>query len=163
MLLQVVADVARACRADPDLAADGVQDALLDLVKRVREGRDPGRRDRDGVRYWVVEGAGFAIGKRRRSCRRRREDAEPGEELPDIGPSPHVIVETEEGLAACRVRVVGLLASLSERDRRLMELLYLDEMPPGTVAASLGMAAGALYVARHRALGRLRRAAAGWA
>ncbi len=53
-------------------------------------------------------------------------------------------------------RVRRALARLGRRDRELLSALYVDEVPPGALAARLGIQSGALYTRKNRALGRLR-------
>lgn len=55
-------------------------------------------------------------------------------------------------------RVGRALASLSESDQGLVKALCCDEREPGEVARELGIAIGALYTRKNRALERLRRA-----
>lgn len=57
-------------------------------------------------------------------------------------------------------RLTKLLAELSERDQRLIELTVLEERPRSEAAAMLGIKLGALDTAKHRALQRLARLAA---
>lgn len=55
-------------------------------------------------------------------------------------------------------RVSRALAALSESDRGLVKALCCDEREPGDVARELGIALGALYTRKNRAIERLRRA-----
>lgn len=55
-------------------------------------------------------------------------------------------------------RIDKALASLSVRDRELVRWLCIEERAPAEVAAELGVALGALYTRKNRALERLRRA-----
>jgi len=66
------------------------------------------------------------------------------------------IVRAEE-LAAVGVA----MQALSESDRELLVALYVDQLTPGQIAAELGVAPGALYTRKNRALERLRRALLG--
>lgn len=51
--------------------------------------------------------------------------------------------------------IESLLSGLARRDRRIIEAMLAD-VPDEELAAELGIEPNALYVARHRALGRLR-------
>ncbi|MFO0751245.1 MAG: sigma-70 family RNA polymerase sigma factor [Myxococcota bacterium] len=53
-------------------------------------------------------------------------------------------------------RLERALAMLSDGDRELLRLLYMEEVPAAEAAARLGVAAGALYTRKNRALQRLR-------
>jgi RNA polymerase sigma-70 factor (ECF subfamily) len=54
-------------------------------------------------------------------------------------------------------RLRAALAALSERDREVLVLRHLEQMPPREIAAVLGITEGAVYTRHLRALERLRR------
>lgn len=68
------------------------------------------------------------------------------------------IVDDREEKATARRRLGLALEALAEPDRALLTALVLEERAPGEVASTLGIAAGALYTRKSRALGRLRAA-----
>jgi RNA polymerase sigma factor (sigma-70 family) len=57
-------------------------------------------------------------------------------------------------------RLIGLLGKLSDRDRRIVELTVLEELPRPEAADKLGIKVNALDQAKHRALQRLAQLAA---
>ncbi len=108
---------------------------------------------------WVrLISASVSVDRLRRDASDRAHAAR--EAIPDALPSEgaaalDLIVRAEE-LAAVR-RALG---HLSPSDRALIELLYVDELGPGAAAERLGIAPGALYTRKNRALERLRAALA---
>lgn len=54
-----------------------------------------------------------------------------------------------------RQRLAGCLEHLSERDRAIVVETYVEEREGGAIAADLSLTAGAVRVARHRALRQL--------
>jgi RNA polymerase sigma-70 factor (ECF subfamily) len=54
-------------------------------------------------------------------------------------------------------RLRSALTALSERDREVLVLRHLEQMPPREIAAVLGISEGAVYTRHLRALERLRR------
>jgi len=142
-------------------AEDGVQDALLDLVTRVRKGEGIGRTERDDVREWIVRGTWYAAFKQMRKWRVRLSEPLSDDSLADPDPGPEASVQRAEEASAARSEVARLLAGrcLGSRDRSLILALFLEEQSPDEVARRRGCDVGAVYVARHRALRRLRRVA----
>lgn len=68
------------------------------------------------------------------------------------------IVDDREDKATARRLLVLALGALAEPDRALLTALVLEEQAPAEVSAALGIAAGALYTRKSRALARLRAA-----
>jgi RNA polymerase sigma-70 factor, ECF subfamily len=69
---------------------------------------------------------------------------------PGISPSKHAVREE------LRLRVRGGLAQLSERDREVLVLRYLEQLDTNEIAAVLGITTGAVKLRQLRALDRLR-------
>ncbi len=94
----------------------------------------------------------------RASCRDRLEPRDVLPESPDLrsGPEEHAVARDE----AARAR--GLLEQLPPAHRELLLLRVVAGVSADEAGAALGMTAGAVRVAQHRALGRLRELAA-WA
>lgn len=69
---------------------------------------------------------------------------------PGISPSKHAVREE------LRVRVRAGLAQLSERDREVLVLRYLEQLDTNEIAAVLGITPGAVKLRQLRALNRLR-------
>jgi RNA polymerase sigma factor (sigma-70 family) len=96
-----------------------------------------------------------------RECDGRRE--QPVAEThtdPDAEPYDDPIDQLELDPNEDARRLMALLAELSPRDRRIIELTVLEEQPRTEAAASLGIKLGALDTAKHRALERLAKLAA---
>lgn len=72
--------------------------------------------------------------------------------LSDDSERQHQLVERIEGAQ----RVQMAMADLQPADRELLVMLFRDDLPAAEVATRLGIAAGALYTRKNRALGRLR-------
>lgn len=90
----------------------------------------------------------------RRGAREAVSDQEGEVEPLSVGPGVEEVLVRAAELAA----VTKALATLAPSDRQLLEALYVEEHTPGEVAARLGIAAGALYTRKNRALERLREA-----
>jgi len=92
----------------------------------------------------------------RASCRDRLEPRDVLPESPDLqsGPEEHAVERDE----AARAR--GLLEQLPPAHRELLLLRVVAGVSADEAGAALGMTAGAVRVAQHRALGRLRELAA---
>lgn len=61
-------------------------------------------------------------------------------------------------LAERMVRLERALDTLTPSDRELIDLVFQHDLPPGEVARRLGIAPGALYTRKNRALERLKKA-----
>jgi RNA polymerase sigma-70 factor (ECF subfamily) len=159
-----------AVRMDPRLAArvdpsDVVQETLAGAARRLPEYL----RDRPLPFYpWLRRLATdcllnllrLHVRARKRSVEREEPPALPDEsalELADRlfarGSSPSAHLQREER----RQRVRAALEALSERDREVLVLRHLEELPPAEIAAVLGLSEGAVYTRHLRALRRLRR------
>jgi RNA polymerase sigma-70 factor (ECF subfamily) len=55
-----------------------------------------------------------------------------------------------------QARVRAALEALPERDREVLVLRHLEELPPREIAAVLGLSEGAVYTRHLRALRKLR-------
>jgi RNA polymerase sigma-70 factor (ECF subfamily) len=78
------------------------------------------------------------------SLRRRRPDA-----------AALAVVDPEDAVAL-RLTLVAALGSLSRRQREIVVLRYLADLPEKEVAETLGISAGTVKTHLHRALQRLR-------
>lgn len=108
---------------------------------------------------WVrLVSASVSVDRLRRDAIERAQAAReaPPEALPSEGAAALDLIVRAEELAAVR-RALG---RLSEGDRALIELLYVEELAPGAAAERLRIAPGALYTRKNRALERLRAALA---
>ncbi|MDA8252283.1 MAG: sigma-70 family RNA polymerase sigma factor, partial [Rhodospirillales bacterium] len=144
---------ARQALRDATEAEDAVQDTLLTL-HAMRHAYDPRR----PFRPWLAGIARHRIADRRRGRARRlaREMAlDPADET-FAAATPNEGVEMGDVPAMHRA-----LAGLSAGQRQAIELLKLKEMSLQEAAAVSGMTVGALKVATHRGLMRLRALLAG--
>ncbi|CAM3831005.1 RNA polymerase sigma factor [Kibdelosporangium persicum] len=119
----------------------------LRLVANVTSIRDP-----EALPGWIVTTT-------RRECLhllrdRARHVAQETEDLPDpAGQGPDSRLLVDERLAALRAAIDGL----SDRDRRLLTLLFADPpLPYSEISARLGMPVGAIGPTRQRCLARVR-------
>ena len=82
-----------------------------------------------------------------------------------VRPDPTSTIELHEGAEDERVLAAvesadlrAALADLSERDRRLLEMRYQEDLTQATIARRLGIPEGTVKVRLHRARNKLRRA-----
>lgn len=134
---------------NPPLAEDLSQDALITIIKKIREGavEQP-----ESLNAFVSSVARFhAIGQIRKIRRRGlSEDLEQAEQLPDPSPSRLEELQTSEQLAELR----DLIWELIPRYRELLLRFYIKEEPKDVICADLGMSSmqfdGVLHRARKR-------------
>lgn len=106
---------------------------------------------------WVSLIAASVARDHLRAERRREKRLVRGADLLDIADVTEIVDDREEK-AAARRRLGVALEALAEADRALLSALVLEERSPTEVAEALGIAPGALYTRKSRALGRLRAA-----
>lgn len=131
---------------DEAAAQDLVQEVLLVTIERLRAGavRRP-----DRIGSFILGTSRLLATSARRTTRRREAlDAEFGH-LPAAMPAADTT-----GLD--RARLHDCLRALPERDRAVLVLTFYAERTAPQVGEELGLSAGAVRVARHRALERLR-------
>src|SRR5262245_11364162 len=157
-------------RIDPRLAAcvdpsDVIQETLAGAARRLPEYL----RDRPLPFYpwlWRLAWDHLAelhrrhVRARSRSVEREEPPALPDRSALDLadrlvgrGSNPSARLQREER----RQRVRAALETLSERDREVLVLRQLEQMPPREIAAVLGISEGAVSVRHLRALRRLRK------
>lgn len=150
-----------AARVDPsDVVQEALAEATCRLVKYLRERPLP-------FYPWLRQLAWDHLAELHRRHVRARKRSVEREELPalpdrsaleladrllDPGSSPSAALQRQER----RQRVRTALAALSERDREVLVLRHLEQLPPGEIAAVLGLSEGAVYTRHLRALRRLR-------
>jgi RNA polymerase sigma-70 factor (ECF subfamily) len=130
--------------SNPSEAEDIAQDALLRAWRRRSTLRDSERRNQ-----WlatIVRNEAF------------RQHAR-------VRPDPTATIELQEGaedegvLAAVELADLhAALAALSERDRRLLEMRYEEDLTQAAIASRLGIPEGTVKVRLHRARNKLRQA-----
>jgi len=155
LLQQIRPMVVRYCRArlgqitgHYQVADDVAQEVCIAVLTALPRYRDMGR----PFASFVFGIASHKVADARRSAARL---AIPTEELPDgpddrPGPEETVVADLE----AQRAR--ALLARLPAHQRELLVLRVLTGLSAEETGAALGMSAGAVRVAQHRALARLR-------
>ena len=135
---------------DPALAEDVAQETLRRVLEAIRGDRV---QNPEALPAFVFQTARHICMQRARSEMR---EAAALERLHRSGEAPLVSdalrdLVSEEDRAAVR----HALATLDERDRTLLHLLYYDQIDAAEAADRLGVSAGALRVRKHRALVRL--------
>jgi RNA polymerase sigma-70 factor, ECF subfamily len=155
LLRQIRPMVVRYCRARMDRisghyhAADDVaQEVCIAVISALPRYRDMGR-------PFVSFVFGIASHKLADAQRAAARQAIPTEDVPD-GPDDRP--GPEEIVVACieAERVRALLAQLPAQQHRLLVLRVLSGLSAEETGEALGMSAGAVRVAQHRALARLR-------
>jgi RNA polymerase sigma-70 factor (ECF subfamily) len=134
---------------------------LPDMVHEVFEiaqRRLPGFRGDSSLATWLFGITEMVVRHRRRKDRLRHwlagtaKDA--AKHLPAPGPSPQERLEQKERID----RVYRALDRLSERDREILILFELEEMPGEKIAALLGIKVANVWLRMHRARERFLRA-----
>ena len=150
----ILSGVLRRTGLGADDADDLSQEVLLQFVRALREGRY--ERRRAGLRAWLLTAA------RSRAIdylRRRRPDPVRDTALAQL-PGEDQLAELWEAEARRRILAEALeLLRRSGMDPSTVlafERYALEEREAGEVARALGMRVGAVYVAKHRCLTRLR-------
>lgn len=80
---------------------------------------------------------------------------------PDPTPAIEVLEGAEDERVVAAVELADLRAALkrlSDRDRRLLEMRYQEDLTQGAIARRLGIPEGTVKVRLHRARNKLRRA-----
>ncbi len=95
------------------------------------------RRRKDRLRHWLSGSASDAA-----------------RHVPAPGPGPHECLEQKERVAL----IYRVLDRLSERDREILILFELEELPGETIARLLGIKVANVWVRMHRARGRFLKA-----
>ena len=138
---------------DPYAADDVTQEVTGTMLQALDRFEDQGR----PFTAWVFGIAANKVSESRRASRRRRETV--SDNVPDApaaaGLEPeHAVLRLE----ATR-HVAELLATLPEQHAEILRLRVAAGLSAEETAEVLGMTAGAVRVAQHRALARLRSAA----
>ena len=130
--------------SNPSEAEDIAQDALLRAWRRRSTLRDSDRRNQ-----WlatIVRNEAFRTRARTR---------------PDLSESIEYLEGAEDEQVLAAVELADLhaaLALLSDRDRRLLEMKYEEDLTQAAIATRLGIPEGTVKVRLHRARNKLRRA-----
>jgi len=131
-----------------ETADDVTQETCIAMVESLPRYRDEGR----PFVAWVVGIAGNKVAEAHRRVARRREDVT--DQLPDrasTGPDP-----ADQAVTAVEAnRAMRIIETLPAQQRELI-LLRVAGLSAEEVGAAVGMTAGAVRVAQHRAMNRLR-------
>jgi RNA polymerase sigma-70 factor (ECF subfamily) len=130
--------------SNPSEAEDIAQDALLRAWRRRSTLREVGHRNQ-----WlatIVRNEAF------RQHARVRPDPTSTIELYEGAEDSQVVATVE------RADLHAALKRLSERDRRLLEMRYQEDLTQAAIASRLGIPEGTVKVRLHRARDKLRRA-----
>lgn len=135
---------------DPHMADDVTQEVMVTVVKSLSRHVDRGL----PFTAWAFGIATYKVSESRRTAVRRRES--PSDTVPDQQADPGY----EPEYAAMRLEtsrfVNGLLETLPEQQAEIVRLRVAAGLSAEETAAVLGMSPGAVRVAQHRALARLR-------
>ncbi|MHB1596137.1 MAG: RNA polymerase sigma factor ShbA [Streptosporangiaceae bacterium] len=155
LLREIRPMVVRYCRARLgqvagryQVADDVAQEVCIAVLTALPRYRDMGR----PFASFVFGIAAHKLADARRSAARLAIPTEDLPDGPDDGPGPEDRVVAD--LEAQRAR--ALLARLPAHQRELLVLRILTGLSAGETGQALGMSAGAVRVAQHRALARLR-------
>jgi len=155
LLRQIRPMVVRYCRArlgqvtgNDQVADDVAQEVCIAILSALSRYQDMGR----PFAAFVFAIASHKVADARRSAARLAIPTENLPDGPDDQPGPEEAVVAS--LEAQRAR--ALLARLPDQQRELLALRVLDGLSAEETGTALGMSAGAVRVAQHRALTRLR-------
>lgn len=130
--------------SNPSEAEDIAQDALLRAWRRRSTLRDSERRNQ-----WLA------------TIVRNEAFRQHARVKPDLTATVELLEGAEDERVLAAVETADLhaaLAGLSERDRRLLEMRYEEDMTQAMIARRLGIPEGTVKVRLHRARDKLRRA-----
>ena len=143
--------VYRYCRSrlgEHHAAEDVTQEVMLAVLQSLPRHRA----DEHALAAFVFGIAANKVAMAHRDGRRRREDLlDQVAERADHAPGPAELAEADD----VRTRLEGLLAELPEHLREILSLRF-SGLSADEVGQVVGMSAGAVRVAQHRALTRLR-------
>jgi RNA polymerase sigma-70 factor (ECF subfamily) len=130
---------------DEAAAQDLVQQVFVVTIERARAGEI---RNPEAIGSFILGTSRSIAGALRNTDGRRRALTERFEDRTAIAPPPEYVTDVP--------RLERCLDTLPIRDRMVLTLTFYAEKTPADIASELGLAPGAVRVARHRALMRLR-------
>lgn len=130
---------------DETAAHDLAHQVLLVTIERLRAN---GVRDPEQIGSFILGTSRMVAQAQRRTERRR---AELRDEYAHLMPA-----SVEPATDADRPQIEHCLRRLGERERTVLVLTFYAEQPAAAIAEALAMSPGAVRVARHRALARMR-------
>ncbi|MFO0985169.1 MAG: sigma-70 family RNA polymerase sigma factor [Planctomycetota bacterium] len=153
----VLAGFARKLGLSAEDAEDAAQDALVRFAREYRAGRY--QRERGRLRSWLFAMARACVAdlRRKRTPERGGRGDSVLQELPAAAELDRVF-ESEWRAAILRAGMRELRQSLGADpdSARVLERIALEGRSPAEVATEFGMTVNAVYIAKHRALERLR-------
>jgi RNA polymerase sigma-70 factor (ECF subfamily) len=135
---------------DPHLADDVTQEVTLTMVRALPRHVEQGR----PFTAWVFGIAANKVSEARRANNRRRETV--SDAVPDAAADAAMEPEQVALRLETSTRVARLLATLPEQQAEILRLRVAAGLSAEETADVLGMTPGAVRVAQHRALLRLR-------
>jgi len=131
----------------PDLAHDAVQETFVDVLRGIGGFRGDAR-----LTTWLYR---IAVRAAARISSRNRSRATPlPEDLATDTDEPPDALAQREGAA----RILAAMAQLPARQRAVLALAALDDLPQTEIAAVLGVPPGTVYSRLHQARERMREA-----
>lgn len=129
---------------DEARADDLGQEVMATTIARLRAGevREPAR-----IGSFILSTARWMAHDLRRRERRAQEVAEAAANEVDVIAPPPELLDTE--------RLAEALATLTERERAVVVLSFIDDLTASQIGETLGVAPGHVRVMRHRAIARL--------
>ena len=114
---------------NPDLAADLVQDVMIEAICALRRGqlREPAK-----LSSFVIAIARNLLNSHFRGEVRRPESLELPDNLPDLSPASDQLEERER-----ETLVLSALASLDPLDKSILQMTLVDGLKPGVIAERL--------------------------
>jgi RNA polymerase sigma-70 factor (ECF subfamily) len=141
-VFQIILNIVR----NPPLAEDLSQDALITILRKIREGdvQQP-----ESLKFFVSSVAKYhAIGQIRRiRLRDCNESLEQAEQLPD--PAPNLLEKLETAEHFIEIRAV--IEELTPRYKKLLWRFYINEEPKDVICADLGLTSMQFDRVLHRA------------
>ena len=141
----------------PADAADAAQETMVQFLRDYRAGKY--ERGRGRLRSWIIGIARHRVADlhRRKAARKEWRGVSAIAELPDEqGLTEIWDAECQRAILAAAFAELEGQSRLNARTIQAFKLQAVDQTPPAEIAATLGMSLRAVYLAKHRCLGRLR-------
>ncbi len=142
---------------NPTDAADAAQETLIQFMRDYRAGKFD--RNRGRLFPWVLGIAKHRIAdiKRARAARREFRGESAIEEIPNDAELTRIWdAECRQALFCEAMRRLAQTSRLGRNTLQAFRLHVLEHRAPAQVAEALGISVRAVYLAKHRCLGRLR-------
>ena len=132
---------------NPDLAADLLQDAMIEALCALRRGqlREPAK-----LSSFVIAIARNLLNSHYRGAVRRPESLELPDSLPDLSSQKDAVEEMERERLA-----MSAIASLEPLDRSILQMTLVDGLKPGVIAVRLRLSSDVVRQRKVRATRRV--------